>query len=624
MNSGSSTTNNYNGTWLKFEWWTIEKNIQGNYTVISYVLKTERNKSGYTIGGNTKLIINNSQVHFDGSRRNFYNGTVVASGNFRINHNEQGKESIGVYMEMAVYANAVNVRGEFRHDLDDIARKAYFMYEPPNIVDKANGSIDGPIAIVNPGGLRTRLEIEMFGGHKYFATDNIEAGKWYYLLNDSEGRKTEFRKLMRNTSITDLNWVLTTFANDGSIIGYDIRTGEKAIIEEVKPDFSNFSLIEKNQKVIDLIGSKTNEFVQGQSEVYVNIKQYDHMKAKKYAEPNMYIVSCGEMLYYKTNSEDVKTETNIVYKKENLTLKGDVDFVVAAEDTRGFKKTATQKVKVHEYFKPIINAEIRRRNNFDEAIEIKVDGKYPHIIDGQTFTLKLYYRKAGDSSFTYSRSLSLNVNDGKYQLSRGVERIYLNQANDYEIKLVLDSYFESTEEIYRINKGKAILFISSNEEKVYENGNLIVGQNIVSTKIKPILHYINGNGNDFLRTLSTEKVITVGDKITAIKDNTGVIIGKGVKKVRVDAFVGSEERADELWVTVWKNRWREAIFGNLNTTAEELYRFRNTVIGWNQFQVCGIIAEVKEHDTITFEVGRWAGTDKFKTTGGYFTVQAVE
>lgn len=624
MNSGSSTTNNYNGTWLKFEWWTIEKNIQGNYTVISYVLKTERNKNGYTIGGNTKLIINNSQVHFDGSRRNFYNGTVVASGNFRIDHNAQGKESIGVYMEMAVYANAVNVRGEFRHDLDDIARKAYFMYDPPNIVDKANGSIDGPIAIVNPGGLRTRLEIEMFGGHKYFATDNIEAGKWYYLLNDSEGRKTEFRKLMRNTSITDLNWVLTTFANDGSIIGYDIRTGEKAIIEEVKPDFSKFTLRENNQKVKDLIGDKSNEFIQKQSEIYVNILASDHMKPKKYAESKRYIVSCGDTSYYNMDSEKIKTDKNLIYDKESLTLSGDVDFNVDAEDTRGFKKRATKKVKIHEYFKPTINAVVRRRNNFDDVIEIKVDGKYPSVLDGQTFTLKMYYRKAGDSSFTYSRSLNITASNGKYSLNRNLESIYLNKANDYELKLVLDSYFESTEEIYRINKGKAIFFISSNEEKVYENENLIVGQNIVSTKIKPILHYINGNGNDFLRTLATEKVITVGDKIAAIKDNTGVIIGKGVKKVRVDAFVGSEERADELWVTVWKNRWREAIFGNLNTTAEELYRFRNTVIGWNQFQVCGIIAEVKEHDTITFEVGRWAGTDKFRTTGGYFTVQAVE
>lgn len=405
MNSGSSTTNNYNGTWLKFEWWTIEKNIQGNYTVISYVLKTERNKSGYTIGGNTKLIINNSQVHFDGSRRNFYNGTVVASGNFRINHNEQGKESIGVYMEMAVYANAVNVRGEFRHDLDDIARKAYFMYEPPNIVDKANGSIDGPIAIVNPGGLRTRLEIEMFGGHKYFATDNIEAGKWYYLLNDSEGRKTEFRKLMRNTSITDLNWVLTTFANDGSIIGYDIRTGKKAIIEEVKPDFSKFTLRENNQKVKDLIGDKSNEFIQKQSEIYVNILASDHMKPKKYAEPKRYIVSCGDTSYYNMDSEKIKNDKNLIYDKENLTLSGDVDFNVDAEDTRGFKKRATKKVKIHEYFKPTINAVVRRRNNFDDVIEIKVDGKYPSVLDGQTFTLKMYYRKAGDSSFTYSRPL---------------------------------------------------------------------------------------------------------------------------------------------------------------------------------------------------------------------------
>lgn len=624
MNSGSSTTNNYNGTWLKFEWWTIEKNIQGNYTVISYVLKTEREKSGYTRGVNTKLIINNSQVHFDGSRRNFYNGTVVASGNFRIDHNAQGKESIGVYMEMAVYANAVNVRGEFRHDLDDIARKAYFMYEPPNIVDKANGSIDGPIAIVNPGGLRTRLEIEMFGGHKYFATDNIEAGKWYYLLNDSEERKTEFRKLLKNTANTDLNWKLTTFSNDGIQIGYDLRTGKRAIIEEVKPDFSNFTLMENNQKVKNLIGSKTNEFIQGQSEVYVNIKQYDHMKPKKYAEPNMYIVSCGEMLYYKTNSEDVKTETNILYKKENLTLKGDVDFAVAAEDTRGFKKTATQKVKVHEYFKPTINAEIRRVNNFDEAIEIKVDGKYPHIIDGQTFTLKLYYRKIGDSSFTYSRSLSLNVNDGKYQLSRGIERIYLNQANDYEIKLVLDSYFESTEEIYRINKGKAIFFISSNEEKVYENENLIVGQNIASGRIEYGTISIDGDGEYHVRTIPLNSKTNVGDKIEIINNQTMARIKKGIKKVRVDAYIVTENRPFELWVKLIKNRKKYS--ETVNSDEDYLMSLRSNIDKWLIHSISGVIVPVKENDIITFEVGKWTGGGSvdLKLTGGYFTVQAVE
>lgn len=624
MNSGNGNTNNYSGTWMRLDWWIVEQNVSENYSAIRYVLKTERSKSGYTMGGNTKLIINDNQVHFDGSRRRFYNGTEIASGDFKIYHDGEGRGYVGVYMEMAVYANGVNVTGGFRHNLDDIARKATFMYEPPNIVDKVDGSIDGPIAITNPAGLRTLLEIEMLGGQRYFATENIEAGKWYYLLNDSEERKTEFRKLLKNKANTDLNWRLTTFANNGSVIGYDLRTGKKAIIEEVKPDFSNFTLIENNQKVKDLLGNKTNEFIQRQSEVYVNISKYNHMKPKKYAEPKRYIVSCGDTLYYNMDSEKIKTDRNLIYDKESLTLSGDVDFNVDAEDTRGFKKRVTKKVKVHEYFKPTINAVVRRRNNFDDLIEIKVDGKYPRVLDGQAFKLKLYYRKVGDNSFTYSKSLNITASNGKYSLNRSLESIYLNQANDYELKLALDSYFESTEEIYRINKGKAIFFISSNEEKVYENENLIVGQNIASGRIENGTFSIEGDGEYHVRTIPLNSKTNVGDKIEIINNQTMARIKKGIKKVRVDAYIVTENRPFELWVKLIKNRkkYSEAV----NSDEDYLMSFRSNIDKWFIHSISGVIVPVKENDIITFEVGKWTGGGSvdLKLTGGYFTVQAVE
>lgn len=103
-----------------------------------------------------------------------------------------------------------------------------------------------------------------------------------------------------------------------------------------------------------------------------------------------------------------------------------------------------------------------------------------------------------------------------------------------------------------------------------------------------------------------------------------VRIKKGIKKVRIDALIATENRPYELWIFLYKNsaKYNQRI----NTDEDLLIKLRSNIDKWMLHTISGVIVEVKENDILTFEVGKWTGGGSvdLKLTGGYFTVQAVE
>jgi len=123
--SGSFDTNKYGGhRGLRFSW-TGSQSISGNYTDVSWSLKgIGSTGSGYYTSGNFKVVIDGETVYSSSTRRELWDGTLVASGTKRIYHNGDGTRSFSASAEAGIYTIAVNCTGSGSWTLNTIPRYA--------------------------------------------------------------------------------------------------------------------------------------------------------------------------------------------------------------------------------------------------------------------------------------------------------------------------------------------------------------------------------------------------------------------------------------------------------------------------------------------------------------------
>ena len=140
-NSGSFNTGNFQGRYLKFSWQVQNQSIENNQTTISWNLKGAGNaQSGWYLSGNFKVVINGQQVYYSSNRIKLYNGTQVASGQFVINHDNNGNANLNASAEAGIYTYAVNCRGNGSWSLPQIPRYPTIT-SAPNFNDEQNPTI---------------------------------------------------------------------------------------------------------------------------------------------------------------------------------------------------------------------------------------------------------------------------------------------------------------------------------------------------------------------------------------------------------------------------------------------------------------------------------------------------
>lgn len=122
--SGSITTNTSQGRSLTLSWSLSSQSVADNYSNISWKLKGSGSASGWVMAGGFKAVINGTTVYSTStdSRIQLYNGTTVASGTAKINHNSDGTKSFSLSCEAGIYSYAVNCTASGTHTLTTIPR----------------------------------------------------------------------------------------------------------------------------------------------------------------------------------------------------------------------------------------------------------------------------------------------------------------------------------------------------------------------------------------------------------------------------------------------------------------------------------------------------------------------
>ena len=123
--SGSFNTTAYDGRYLTFAWSQVSQDITNNKTTISWTLKGAGGDSTWYYTRNIKVTIEGETVYsFPQSKGKIQlsKGTLVASGDFVIDHNADGTKSFTAYAEAGIYKYAVNCTGSGTFALNTIAR----------------------------------------------------------------------------------------------------------------------------------------------------------------------------------------------------------------------------------------------------------------------------------------------------------------------------------------------------------------------------------------------------------------------------------------------------------------------------------------------------------------------
>ena len=110
--SGTLKTSAYEGACLQFDWTLKSQSTANNQSVISWTLKGAGIRSGYWyMAGSFKCVINGTTVYQSSTRIKLFTGTVVASGELAIGHDNNGAKSFSAYAECAIYTSSVNCKG---------------------------------------------------------------------------------------------------------------------------------------------------------------------------------------------------------------------------------------------------------------------------------------------------------------------------------------------------------------------------------------------------------------------------------------------------------------------------------------------------------------------------------
>lgn len=251
------------------------------------------------------------------------------------------------------------------------------------------------------------------------------------------------------------------------------------------PTFSNFTYKDANTTVTNITGNN-QVIVQGLSKLTVEISAANKMVAINGATPKNYVASID------TTSVSFNYSTSPVSKEIGvINSTGTKRLNVTAYDSRGLPKTVYKDITIYDYAKPVVNASLKRLNNFEAQTTLTVSGSYSKLTisgaDKNTLKSVQYrYREAGGTWGSWN-NLTTTLSNGKFTCNNVVFSLDITKAFEFEIKAT-DNFGDltSTTKPVNVDIGQAIFFISSNKKTCFINNNEIATKSYVSSLIKAL------------------------------------------------------------------------------------------------------------------------------------------
>lgn len=281
-----------------------------------------------------------------------------------------------------------------------------------------------------------------------------------------------------NSTATSVPYLYKTIPNAKSgkykvkvVYGTSTKTRDNGNTYSIKeancyPTFTTFTYKDTNSTVTAVTGND-QLLVKGKSTLEVYITSANKMTAKNGATPKKYNVSIDTL----SKDKDYAT-TDITIPVGAISSSGTKKLNVRAYDSRSLSTLASKDITVYDYNEPVINASIKRYNNFEAQTTLKVSGTYTRLTinstDKNTITKVEYrYRETGGTWSGWT-ALTTTLTSGKFTCNDVLLTLDNQKSFEFEIKAT-DKLSAPTKPV-TVDIGQAVFFVSSNKKTAYLNG----------------------------------------------------------------------------------------------------------------------------------------------------------
>ena len=410
--SGTFKTSAYDGACLQFDWSLKSQSTVNNQSVISWTLKGAGIKSGYWyMAGPFKCTVNGTVVYQSNTRIKLYTGTVVASGELAIGHDNNGSKSFSAYAECAIYVTSVNCKGSGSWSLPDIGRASQ-----PSLNTWPNNSPDfniGDTIVVHmnrKSTVFTHTVVLKLGSYSYTigtgVTDNISL--------DTDKIASSLYAQMPNSNNMTGEIAVTTYS--GSTV---IGTSSCAIIAHVVNSNPVFDVVysDTNSATVAITGN--NQYIiRNNSTLQISIS---NAKALNSATLKTLTAVVNGNAYTGT----LNGSTGVI-NVGVVNVSYDTEVTVKLTDSRGNEGIRKITVLVYDWSLPSAIIKLNRKSNYYSESILNVNANYASIGGKNEVTIKYRTKKVADSTFSTYTTIQNNTDtsftaDNKYEWNVQVE-----------------------------------------------------------------------------------------------------------------------------------------------------------------------------------------------------------
>ena len=384
--SGTFKTSAYEGACLQFDWTLKSQSTANNQSVISWTLKGAGIRSGYWyMAGPFKCVINGTTVYQSSTRIKLYTGTLVASGELAIGHDNNGAKSFSAYAECAIYTSAVNCKGSGSWSLPDIGRASQPSLNTwPNNSPNFNVGDTIVLHMNRKSTVFTHTVVLKLGSYSYTigtgVTDNISL--------DTDIIASNLYAQMPNSNSMTGEIAVTTYSGD-TVIG----TSSCAIIAHVVNSNPTFDVAYEDSNSNTVAITENNQYIiRNNSTLKISVSNAQALNSAT-------LETITAVVNGNAYTGTLNGTTGVV-NVGMVNISSDAKVTVKLTDSRGNEGIREITVLVYDWTLPSAIIKLNRKSNYYSESILNVNANYASIGGKNEVTIKYRTKKVANSTFS--------------------------------------------------------------------------------------------------------------------------------------------------------------------------------------------------------------------------------
>ena len=435
--SGKVSSNGYEGRFITFSWSLTTQSIAANTSTIAWRLEGDgQAETSRYKAGNFKVVIDGVTVYSTSQddRIWLYDGTLVASGNYTFNHNNQGEKSFSVQIQAGIYYYAVNCTGSGSFALPTINRISDI-----TAVGGSNTSDELSVTYTEYVAAYTNNLIVKLGSTTLQTINDYQSGASFTLLDSA--LNTIYSSVTTSKTVT-LSFSLQTYS--GSLfIGTSDAVSKTLTINDSNPTIGGITYIDSNSTTA-AITTDNQYIIRNYSTLKVTVS---NLKALNSATLSSITVAGGGVS--QTRSLSGSTDASEVFNLGTINQSSNFTLTVTLTDSRGFTATKSINILVYDYNLPTATISALRVDNYYTTTNVTVNANYASIGGHNTLSITAQYKKTSDSSY----GAPVTLTDGQ------TTALSLDNNYEWNLKVIVADSIGSTTYNLVIGRGLPIWFI---------------------------------------------------------------------------------------------------------------------------------------------------------------------